>query len=431
MKVSFSKLLDDKRFLMLFSLVVSAVSWMMIVSYISTIESNTVDNILVDFTFQQEQYLAPNNLSVITTEPVKVRVEVKADRKILNELKQKPENLHIYADLSGVPQKGTYEVPLLGDTPNLKNVQILAISPDSVQLRIDKQMTKTFTVTPEIIGLSVPDEYVAQGTTISPKTIEITGSEAEIQRIEKCVASTTFTQPLTKTETRSSEVKLYSNEGTLLSTESLIMDTNSVDISVRVYKQKQLDVRFQYTKYPVGFPLQKLGYTLSEDQVTVAGPDTTVDSLQYYDLGVVALNEIDKGTIFTFQVGEEGLPTGTTGINVPESITVSFDLEALESANFTIPNTNIFLKNVPTNYDVTLLTQSINNVRILGDKDVLETLTAQDLVAELDLSNREPSTGPYNLPVSISVPGKGLVWAVDGSNGPYMAVVTIKEKSTE
>ena len=117
-------------------------------------------------------------------------------------------------------------------------------------------------------------------------------------------------------------------------------------------------------------------------------------------------------------------------VDAPETITVSFDLEEIASANFTIPDTNIFLKNVPVNFDASLMTKSINNVRFLGDKDILETLTAQDIVAEIDLSNKELATGPYNLPVTISAPGKGFVWAVNNSNGAYMAVVSIQEKNS-
>ena len=47
-----------------------------------------------------------------------------------------------------------------------------------------------------------------------------------------------------------------------------------------------------------------------------------------------------------------------------------------------------------------------------------------DLVAEIDLSDRDVVPGPFSLPVKISAPGKGLVWAT----GDYTAVVTIQER---
>ena len=175
MKFNFSKLLDNKRFLMIFSLALSAVAWMLIVTYISTIESNTISNVPVDFEIGQEEYLVPKNLKVITKEDLKVRVEVRADRKILSALKQDPESLSIYADLSEIPQKGTYEVPLRANIASARGVTILSITPSTATLRVDQQTTKTFTIVPEIRGLSVPENYVAQSTRITPKTIDSTG----------------------------------------------------------------------------------------------------------------------------------------------------------------------------------------------------------------------------------------------------------------
>lgn len=423
MKFSFSKLLDNKRFLMILSLILAALSWMLVVMYISTIEFNDIDNVPVDFTAQQEEYLAPKSLNVITKDEMKVKVVIKADRQLLSELKEKPESLSVYADLSEIPLAGTYDVPL--EAAPMKGVTVVSITPPTATLRIDRQATVKLAVTPKLVNLSVPDDYVAQDTVVNPKTIEITGPEADVERIAKCEVSMTFTEPLTKTETHSAQVRLYTAEGTEISTDSLVMTTKSVDITVPVYKQKQLKVRFQYTGYPQDFPVEEFQYTLSEDTVTVAGPNSVVDNLEYLDIGYVALNEIDEGKILTFEVS---LPSGVTAINAPESITVAFDLDDVGASNFTIPGSNIFLKNVPTNYDVTLLTKSIANVRVLGDQEILETLTAQDLVAEIDLSNKEPSTGPYNLPVTISAPGKGFVWAVNGPE-PYMAIVSIKEKN--
>lgn len=428
MKFNFSKLLDNKRFLMIFSLALSAVAWMLIVTYISTIESNTISNVPVDFEIGQEEYLVPKNLKVITKEDLKVRVEVRADRKILSALKQDPESLSIYADLSEIPQKGTYEVPLRANIASARGVTILSITPSTATLRVDQQTTKTFTIVPEIRGLSVPENYVAQSTRITPKTIDITGPDTDIQSIDRCVAEVNYTGPLTKTDTRRCKIKLYRADGSEISTESLILETDSIDVIVPVYKQKQLKVTFDFTGYPQGFPLDQFHYTFSTDTITVAGLESVVDKMSdELSIGYVALNEIDEGRILTFEVS---LPNGVEAVDAPETITVSFDLEEIASANFTIPDTNIFLKNVPVNFDASLMTKSINNVRFLGDKDILETLTAQDIVAEIDLSNKELATGPYNLPVTISAPGKGFVWAVNNSNGAYMAVVSIQEKNS-
>ena len=67
-----------------------------------------------------------------------------AARKILSALKQDPESLSIYADLSEIPQKGTYEVPLRANIASARGVTILSITPSTATLRVDQQTTLTF-----------------------------------------------------------------------------------------------------------------------------------------------------------------------------------------------------------------------------------------------------------------------------------------------
>ena len=60
----------------------------------------------------------------------------------------------------------------------------------------------------------------------------------------------------------------------------------------------------------------------------------------------------------------------------------------------------------------------------MGDQEVLATITGNDVVAEIDLSDRSVKEGQFSIPVNVYLPSKGLVWAV----GDYSAVVQVKEK---
>ena len=55
---------------------------------------------------------------------------------------------------------------------------------------------------------------------------------------------------------------------------------------------------------------------------------------------------------------------------------------------------------------------------------MVSELTAGDIVAEVDVSDREVVTGQIKVPVQVYVPNKGTVWAV----GNYSTLVTISEK---
>jgi hypothetical protein len=66
----------------------------------------------------------------------------------------------------------------------------------------------------------------------------------------------------------------------------------------------------------------------------------------------------------------------------------------------------------PFNYNVEVLAQSLPSVQFIGRPETLESLTAENIIAEVDLSERDVLSGSYVCPVKISVPGRGLVWAV-------------------
>lgn len=68
----------------------------------------------------------------------------------------------------------------------------------------------------------------------------------------------------------------------------------------------------------------------------------------------------------------------------------------------------IRLENVPDGYTVTPVTTAIRDVTVYGRSDIMETLTEEDLVAVVDLSDMDLSEGTGSaLPIS---PHRARVW---------------------
>ena len=272
----------------------------------------------------------------------------------------------------------------------------------------------------DIDGPQVPDGYLNAGTTISPRAVEVTGPEADISRIAQCIVSASFSgRPLTENQTIRSEIKLFDEEGHEIPKDRLTMESDSANVTVQVLKQKRLPLRFEYLNMPSGFPRDDLRFEMTDNSILVAGPEEVVDSYEELQIGYVDLSEVTPGFVQVFDIS---LPTGFISVENLRSVGVSFSGEGLTEAYFNV--SQITPVNVPINYDVTINTTQLFGVRIIGSSEVMETLTAKDIVAEIDFSERELSTGSSSLPVSISVPGRKLAWAV----GEYAAVVTIDEK---
>ena len=65
----------------------------------------------------------------------------------------------------------------------------------------------------------------------------------------------------------------------------------------------------------------------------------------------------------------------------------------------------------------------VTGVTVYGRSDIMETLTEEDLVAVVDLSDMDLSEGTSSAIANLSAPGKGLVWC----SGTYRVQFSVQE----
>ena len=416
-KLDFGQIFQSRRLLMIFSLVMGVLSWMFVVIFVDNEIPWEFKGVPVDV-YAEEELLSINSLRIVEDPQAEVTVVVEGGRIVVGGLEEG--EIRIVADLEGISTPGDYAVKLKNVLTANQNYVVREIKPSTVNVRVDRITTKRFEVKMDIDGPQVPDGYLNAGTTISPRAVEVTGPEADISRIAQCIVSASFSgRPLTENQTIRSEIKLFDEEGHEIPKDRLTMESDSANVTVQVLKQKRLPLRFEYLNMPSGFPRDDLRFEMTDNSILVAGPEEVVDSYEELQIGYVDLSEVTPGFVQVFDIS---LPIGFISVENLRSVGVSFGGEGLTEAYFNV--SQITPVNVPINYDVTINTTQLFGVRIIGSSEVMETLTAKDIVAEIDFSERELSTGSSSLPVSISVPGRKLAWAV----GEYAAVVTIDEK---
>lgn len=416
-KLDFGQIFQSRRLLMIFSLIMGVFSWMFVVIFVDNEIPWEFKGVPVDV-YAEEELLSINSLRIVEDPQAEVSVVVEGGRIVVGGLEEG--EIRIVADLEGISTPGDYAVKLKNVLTANQNYVVREIKPSTVNVRVDRITTKRFEVKMDIDGPQVPEGYLNAGTTISPRSVEVTGPEADISRIAQCIVSASFSgNPLTDNQTIRSEIKLFDEEGHEISKDRLTMESDSANVTVQVLKQKRLPLRFEYLNMPSGFPRDDLRFEMTDSSILVAGPEAVVDSYEELQIGYVDLSEVIPGFVQVFDIS---LPAGFISVENLRSVGVSFSGENLTEAYFNV--SQITPVNVPINYDVTINTAQLFGVRIIGSSEVMETLTAKDIVAEIDFSERELSTGSSSLPVSISVPGRKLAWAV----GEYAAVVTIEEK---
>jgi hypothetical protein len=105
-------------------------------------------------------------------------------------------------------------------------------------------------------------------------------------------------------------------------------------------------------------------------------------------------------------------------------VTLEFPLENLTTGMITVSRNDVVIINKPADYDIIPATTGWD-ITFVGEADVLERLTVDDIVVQLDLSSREiTQTGQYRVQAEVFLPGKQNAWAI----GTYAITITVKEQ---
>ena len=179
-------------------------------------------------------------------------------------------------------------------------------------------------------------------------------------------------------------------------------------MTLTVYQVRELPLAVDFINVPTGFDTSSLNYSLSQETMLVAGPTRTVSALT--ELSVVSF---DLGQQFAldrdYQLQVE-LPSGLVALDDTTNVTLSFDTSNMGSVTLNVPN--IRTVNMPSNYDVEVMSERVTNVTLYGPADEIAELSPESVVAQLDCQNLQITAGQQTLPVTIQVPSSSRIFAV-------------------
>ena len=214
----------------------------------------------------------------------------------------------------------------------------------------------------------------------------------------------------------------YNEAGTQVDSKDFTWDVAAFSLEVPVLYQKTMDVTYQITNAPANFDLDALKQRLhlSEQQITLAAPNTSMEEMSEFNIGSVALRDIDLDYSNDFVVNVPDDYVNQSGFS---TVTLSLDSADLVKKDFVI--SDIGVVNAPGTYDFNVLTQQLK-VSIIGPADVMDELDASDLTANVDLLSYSTQAGAvdsdtitFNYTPTISCSKYNTVWAV----GDYRVAV--------
>lgn len=362
---------------------------------------------------------AVSKLQPISGQDATVTVVVKGKRSIVGGLTKN--DVAVSGILNFVNAAGVHDVPLqVQKTDPNADFTIVRVEPLSVTITFDQVTSKTVPVKADVNITGVPDGYIMNDPVLEYKEVTLTGPNTALSNVEYCKITLKKEGTFTKDIVENLEISAYNAAGEKLEDTGLSYSTKTTKITVPILKEKTVNLTYEIINAPADLDTSQLKITLSQSTLKVAAAEDLADSIDSISLGYIDVKDLSPGVELTLKIE---LPSGFFAMEETQEVTATFMSDGVETRTFRV--TNIQTVNIPNGYSVRVITPSISGVQLAALGTKLEDLSANEIVAEADLSQIELTTGQSTIPVSIRVPGKGGIWAV----GSYTIVISVWKAS--
>ena len=415
------RLFNNSLTLKIISVLIAFVAWLIVIENVDRESYATFRDISIDMT-NVEESISTLGLNSVIPDVELANVSVNGVMYAVGNLTK--DDISVAPDVSKVTGAGVYELPLVGTILNANGeVQISSVTPSRITVRFDTLHSKTLAIESSLNGLKSEVGYLIQDELVNPAQVTVTGPEAEVNRINRCEIRTEVSEKLSETYSKKSAIVLLDKNGTEIVSDNLTMDVTEATVTIPVLKIREIPVELQFINVPDHFPLDELNFSLSSEAISVAGIEASIDKYASILLDHIDFKQMGLGSSYAFPVE---LQMGFRNVENVQSVQVTLDSEGLSSRKMDLENVHVI--NVPLGYKAEPLAETLSGVELIGDTALLEALTADDIVCEVDMkSSSEIAEGQILMPVKVYDPMGRLIWA----KGNYEVVVSISAATEE
>ena len=409
-------ILEDRRVRLVLSALLAVALWVVITTVVQPGTAITLSGVPVDYDYDASVYTS-RGLSIVQAPSKTVNLTVSGDGYTIGQLRA--EDFVVYPDCSSVRSSGTKTLQLRVRCINSAvagNISVSIANTDStVDIVFDVVEEKTLPVQVNTRYLTIEDGYILYSTAASNETVTLTGPSSELADVASCTAEVSYNDPLNDSVTVDTHLRFYNESGHELTFDYVTLDYDTVEVTLTVYKTAQLPVNVRFVNTPPNFDDSVLIYSLSQTELRVAGPADVVDNLSELAVGTIDLSTFALDKVYEMPIT---LPSGLVSLDNVDTVTVSFNCSAMATKTLNIPAENIEVINLPSTYQLTVESDRLMNVTLCGPASVLESLTADQVVAQIDADDFAVSLGQQNIACSIYVPADGRIFVLGSYTVP-------------
>ncbi len=414
---SFKKLFSHKKFSAVFSVVVAFCVWIVITVQQKPVIQRTFTEIPVSINLENT-FVSENNMSIIgDISSQKFTIVVTGPTSVVSALTA--EDIGIYASAGEVDAPGTYSLKVSPtSTTAAAEFDINSIYPPTIDVNFDYVDTEEFTINAIAEGVTAANGLVAEGGMLGgteSDIVTVTGPRAVVGQIETVAAVAKVNKTLSSTETFDAQMVLLDANGKELSQEHVSLSVSNVQVTVPISKKKTVPVVATFSNAPSGFSAATIPVTYNFGTVTIIGVPDNVDKTTQISLSAIDITTLsNKPQSFDLSLK---MPEGIRILDSIDQITATIDTSGYAEKSLNV--TQVKYTGLSKTMSTASLT-TIKNVKICGPARVIRNITANNITAEVDLTDKK--AGQHTVNVKFKLNDCNNVWVV----GTYTTTVTIK-----
>lgn len=302
----------------------------------------------------------------------------------------------VTVDLNGL-KPGTHEVSI-DYNQNVGEIDYM-VNPSTATVVIHQKVSETRTLSYDVLNQdSLDPTLVIDSVEYGADKVVIKGAEHKLKNVSSVKALVDINELVEEkagtTELKNVPLKAYDNEGNVVDVE---MVPSKIDVSVNISSpSKEVPIKVVLAEdSEVSFGLAIDSIEVSETKVTVYGDESVLDNLNYIPVEI-DVSDLKEDTEYKLELPT---PVGIRSMSV-NNVTVTVTLASV--SNKTIENIGIEPRNLADNLKVQALDESssVVSVTLKGVSSVVDTITADDVLAYIDLSDYK-TPGTYEVPVQV------------------------------
>lgn len=403
----------------LLSFVVALGLWLYVISTVSPESEQTYTGIPV--IFENESALMDRDLMVVSGQNSTVSVRLNGNRIDLDQLNAS--NLSASVDLSNITEPGHYEREYRVSYPSgMNSVSVVKRVTATVSLDVAEYATKEVPVRLVYSGALKSGLVLDEDkTTMSAETVTVAGPKDEVDQISHAGLEIDRTN-LNATLTGDYVYTLMNENNEPVDVPHVQTDVGEIHLVLPVEHIKEVELQVELVDGG-GATAANTKCTVEPSTITISGSEEALADIDSWTVATVNLGDVDLTEGYTKEL-EIKLPDNLTNRSNSATVKVEVDLWGLTVKTLTLTKNQIQVENAPKGMDTNIFTQTLD-VIIRGPAAELTNLTAQNIVAVVDLTDAE--AGTYTKPLSFTINGAQLA----GVYGKYSVTVGLTAQETE